>query len=439
TIPVPYENPYKALMYTSGLDFLPGGDLAICTVHGDVWLVKGIDEDLDKVTWKRFATGLFQPLGLKVRDGDLFVLGRDRITRLHDLNGDDEADFYESFNADIEIAGGGHSYATCLETDPKGNFYFCKGADSPHTSHDGCVLKVSADGNELTVLATGFRFPNGLYALDEDLVSIADQEGNWVPASRIDFAGPGFFSGYMDTNHRETAPEKYGEPMCWLPQDIDNSCGGQAMGTGSEWGPLSNKLIHLSYGHCMMMYCLSEKVGDQWQGGAVRLPLQFLSGVMRGRFGPDGQLYLCGLRGWQTSAVRDGCLQRVRYTGEPFYNPTDLSVHQNGIRICFNEPLDEEFATDPESYAIEQWNYLWRKEYGSEDWSANHPDQLGHDEVPFDEVHLSEDKKTVFIQIPDLKPVMQMQIRYNLDAEDGELVKGVIHHTIHHLGAPYSF
>ncbi len=439
TIPVPHENPHNALMYTSGLDFLPNGDLAVCTVHGDVWLVKGIDEELERVIWRRFATGLFQPLGLKVREGEIFVLGRDRITRLHDLNGDDEADFYESFNGDIEIAGGGHSYATCLDTDSKGNFYFSKGADSPRTAHDGSVLKVSADGSQLSVLATGFRYPNGMSVLEEDLVSIADQEGTWVPASRIDFAGPGFFSGYMDTHHRETPPETYDHPMCWLPQDIDNSCGGQVKGEGDEWGPLSKELIHLSYGHCMMMYCLTEQVEDQWQGGVVRLPLQFLSGVMRGRFGPDGQLYLCGIRGWQTSAVRDGCLQRVRYTGAPFYDPIDLSVHENGIRIVFNEPLDEEFATDPESYAIEQWNYLWRKEYGSEDWSAKNPDQLGHDEMEVDKIHLLEDGKTVFIEIPDLTPAMQTQIRYNLDAEDGELVKGVLHHTIHQLGEAYSF
>ena len=34
---------------------------------------------------------------------DIYVLGRDQITRLHDLNGDGEIDFYENFNNDMEV------------------------------------------------------------------------------------------------------------------------------------------------------------------------------------------------------------------------------------------------------------------------------------------------------------------------------------------------
>src|SRR5262249_11100625 len=65
TLTLPYENPWNALLFTSGVDFLPNGDAAVCTIHGDVWLVSGIDEKLEKLTWRRFGTGLFQPLGLR--------------------------------------------------------------------------------------------------------------------------------------------------------------------------------------------------------------------------------------------------------------------------------------------------------------------------------------------------------------------------------------
>jgi len=47
---------------------------------------------------------MFQPLGLKIAETTtVYVLGRDQITRLHDLNNDGEADFYENFNNDIII------------------------------------------------------------------------------------------------------------------------------------------------------------------------------------------------------------------------------------------------------------------------------------------------------------------------------------------------
>ena len=68
------------------------GNDAVCTVHGDVWLVRGIDETLERIEWKRFATGLFQPLGLKIVDDKVYVVCRDQIAILHDTNNDGEAD-----------------------------------------------------------------------------------------------------------------------------------------------------------------------------------------------------------------------------------------------------------------------------------------------------------------------------------------------------------
>src|SRR5262249_12069703 len=60
TFPLPYENPWNALFFVTGVDFLPDGRVAICTAHGDVWTAK---ESGGTITWKRFATGLYQPLG----------------------------------------------------------------------------------------------------------------------------------------------------------------------------------------------------------------------------------------------------------------------------------------------------------------------------------------------------------------------------------------
>ena len=89
---MPIKNRFGALMFTSGFDFLDATRAFVCTVHGDVWLVDGIDDKLNHVTWQRFATGLYQPLGLKVVDDQPIVLCRDRLTRLHDLNDDGVVD-----------------------------------------------------------------------------------------------------------------------------------------------------------------------------------------------------------------------------------------------------------------------------------------------------------------------------------------------------------
>src|SRR5205823_14165942 len=137
-------------MRFGGFNFFSDARAAISTWSGDVWIVSGIDDGHEKLTWKRYAAGLFHALGLKIVDDKVYVLGRDQITRLHDLNGDGEADFYENFNNDGLVTTSGHSYVTCLETDPAGNFYYIKCGD--RTPHGGTVLRVSKDGSKLDVV-----------------------------------------------------------------------------------------------------------------------------------------------------------------------------------------------------------------------------------------------------------------------------------------------
>jgi len=78
-VKLPVANPWKAQMFTSAFDFLPDGRAVISTFHGDVFVVSGIDDKLAKVTWRRFAAGLYHPLGLKVVNGEIYVTCRDDI------------------------------------------------------------------------------------------------------------------------------------------------------------------------------------------------------------------------------------------------------------------------------------------------------------------------------------------------------------------------
>jgi hypothetical protein len=178
-------------------------------------------------------------------------------------------------------------------------------------------MRVSKDGKTSEVFATGFRHPIGLGMSPSGLLSGGDQEGNWMPATRIDLYKKGGFYGDMRAHHRAIPPKTYDEPLCWLPRQFDNSAGGQVWVPEGKWGPLSGRMLHLSFGKCRMSLVMPQKVGDVMQAGAVDLGLQFLAGVKCGQFHPkDGHLYLVGLQGWQTAAVKDGCLQRVRYTGK---------------------------------------------------------------------------------------------------------------------------
>ena len=446
TLPDGKANPWNSWIRTSGFDFFADATkAAICSVSGDVWLVSGIDDKLDKLKWKRFATGLFQPLGLKIVDEKVYVLGRDQITRLHDLNGDGEADFYENFNNDIAISSHYHEFNLGLETDRAGNFYFNKGGNlGPFKhQHHGVVAKVSKDGSKLEAWANGLRAPNGIGMGPNDEVTSSDNEGNWVPSSRVNLMKAGGFYGHAHTAHTTTPPTDYDKPLFWLPHQVDNSSGGQVWVTSDKWGPFRGDMLHMSYGSCSLFKVLKEEVGGQVQGGAVRFPLNFESGIMRARFSPrDGQLYATGLRVWQSSGAKTGAFHRVRYTGKPVAMPKELHVQPNGIEITFTSALDAKSAADDGNWAIDQWNYKWTSGYGSQMYSVAEPDKVignnkianskfGGEDLVVKKATVRPDGKTVFLEVEGgVKPVMQMRIRMNINAADGTPINQTIYNTV---------
>jgi glucose/arabinose dehydrogenase len=434
TLTVPETNRFNSWIRCSGLDFFKGGRrAAVCSVSGDVWLIDNIDDKLDRVTWQRFATGLFQPLGLKIVDEKVYVLGRDQITRLHDLNKDGEADFYENFNNDVAAFLDYHEFALDLQTDSKGNFYFAKGGnlgDAKHP-HNGCVIKVSKDGSKLETVANGLRAPNGMGIGPNDEISVSDNEGNWVPASRFSIIKQGGFYGHVNNAFKTPKPTTYDNPVCWLPKNIDNSSGGQVWVTSKKWGPFRGDMLHMSYGHCALFKVLLDQVDGEYQGGVVKFPLKFDSGIMRGRFNErDGQLYVAGLNVWQSDGARKGAVHRVRYTGQPVNMPTKLRATKQGMELTFTSPLDEASVADVGNWAVEQWNYKWTSGYGSPEFSVTNPDKKGHDKVEVKSAKLLANKKTVQLEIPSIQPVMQMKISANVKAADGTPVKQEVWNSI---------
>jgi hypothetical protein len=440
TLTVPEENPWHSWMRFGGLDFFSDGRAALCTWSGDVWVVSGIDANLEQLRWRRFATGLFQPCGLRIVNDAVHVAGRDQITRLHDLNGDGEADFYENFNNDCTERGNYHEFAMDLQTDAEGSFYYAKGAlganfpGGPVAAHHGCLLKVSKDGGKLEVVATGIRAGAGMGVGPRGELTVSDNDGHWGPSSRLNLVRPGGYYGDPHTAHRTPLPKEPDPPLCWIPKGVDNSSGGQVWVTGGTWGPFEGRLLHLSYGTSSLFHVLMETVDGVAQGGVVRFPLAFASGILRARFHPkDGQLYVAGLKGWSTSGARDGCFQRVRYTGKPVHAVREMRVRKEGIELAFTNPLDREIAAEADGWAAQWWNYAYTEKYGSPDLSVADPKKQGRDPVEIRSVRVSADGRTVFLGIPGIRPVHQMMIRCRVRAADGTPVAQDIYLTINRV------
>jgi len=437
TVAIPEQNPWNSWMRLTALDFFSDGRAAVTTWNGDVWIVSGLDDNLQSVKWKRFAAGMFDPLGLKILRDEVFVLERHQITRLHDLNSDGEADFYESFNNDAGVSPSYHAFAMDLQTDRAGNFYYARAGQRVDEKYplNGGLVRVSADGSRAELIAHGLRAANGLGLGPNDEIVCSDNQGNWIPSSRINLVRPGSFYGYVPHAHTADTPKTFAPPLCWLPMSLDNSGGGQVFVTGAGWPrALTNHLLHTSYGMAALYDVLWETVDGVAQGGVVKFPLKFDSGIQRARFNPrDGHLWVAGLKGWQTKGVKDGALQRVRYTGQPLRMPTELHVRREGIEITFSDPLDRAAAEDLQNYSVEQWNYRWTEKYGSDDYSVANPEKKGRDAVNVRAAKLSPDGRRVFLEIARLQPVMQMKIKFALKSADAAPVEWEIYNTINRV------
>ncbi len=402
TLTLPFDNPWRSLLFLAGHDFFSDGRAAVCTIMGEVWTVAGIDDSLSRLRWKRFATGLHQPLGLKIIDDVVHVLGRDQITALRDLNGDGEADFHQCVTNAYETSPGGHDFNTGLERDAEGAWYFASATQG--------FARISRDGQRVETLATGFRNANGIAVGAPGEWLSSGQEGEWTPASTLIQVERGGHYGYGGPkNNQPPSPA-----LLYLPRGVDNSIGGSCFiddAAGPRWAPWRGYPISLSTGTGRALLVLRQQVGEVTQGCAFVLPGEFRSGVQRARFSPhDGHLYVTGSGGWGTYTPDDGCFERLRLTRDPLW-PVAWEARDNGVLLRFPRPVDAAQAASPQNHFAQIWNYRYSSAYGSPEFSVKHPEHPGHDALAIHSVQVLDDGRAVFLEIPQLRPVHQLHLR----------------------------
>ncbi len=431
---LPQENPWKSRMRPTGIDFLDDGDQAVVsTIDGEVWRLEGLTQAEGTIKWHRIATGLFQPLGIKYHEGNVYVGCRDQIVILRDLNDDGETDFYESFNSDHQVTEHFHEFAMGLQTDEAGNFYYAKSGRHARTSlvpQHGTLIKVSPDGSSSEIIANGFRAANGVLLNPDGSFIVTDQEGYWNPMNRINWVEEGGFYGnmYGYGAPAESSDAAMIQPLLWMDQKYDRSPAELLWAESNRWGPLDGHLLSFSYGSGKIFVVMPQMMEGTKQGGMVELPVpQFPTGMMRGRFNPkDGQLYACGMSAWATNQmIQVGGLYRVRYTGRSLHLPVEMKALTAGMQLTFSTALDKAVAENKSRYTISTWDLKRTRNYGSKRYNIR--------ELTIDQVTLANDGKTILIHLPDIQPTWVMEINYALKGEDGKTFEGVVQNTIYEL------
>jgi mono/diheme cytochrome c family protein len=435
TYTLPHDNPWSSWMRPGGFDFTPDGKGAvIATWNGDVWRVDGIMEKAPApLKWRRIASGLFQPLGVRYRGGELFITCRDQIARLQDLNGDGEMDAIGCFNSDHQITESFHEFAMGLQTDNEGNFYYAKGARHGATAvvpQHGTLLKVSADGSRTEILATGFRAPNGVCVNGDGTFYLTDQEGNWMPKNRINLVKPGQFHGnvWSHDNLHDPADSAMEQPVVWITNRKDRSPAELVRIPDGTWSALGGSLLNLSYGTGKIFVVPMEELAEVRQGAVCELPLPASpTGIMRGRFAPDGSLFACGMFAWAGNATEQGGFHRIRHLGKPVHLPLAVHAASGRLEVLLSDAPDAASIV-PQAFRFKSWSIKRTSDYGS--------DHLNERDLEITAARVGADGRTVILEIPSLTPTECYELEMKIRAPDGAEVLRSLHGTIHRLRDP---
>ncbi len=397
TIPIPADID----MEVGGLAVLPNGKLAASTRRGEVWMIGNpYLQGNGRPTFKRFAHGLHEPLGLLYRAsdrrGDHFLISqRGEVTKLVDTDNDGVADVYDSF-ARWPLSGNYHQYSYGPVPLPDGDMIVTLNLDwigkgASQSKWRGWMLKLD-DNGKLTPWATGLRSPAGFGVVQGDIF-YTENQGDWVGSGRMTHLAKGDFAGNpagLRWSNEDGSPVKLrpedipdtGEPLydvakrtpgikppaVWFPHTLMgiSTSDFKEDTTGGAFGPFAGQVFVGDQGHSKIMRVDMEKVNGVWQGACYPFREGFQSGLIRMVWGLDGSMFVGQTsRGWAATGKSPFGIQRLVWTGQIPFEIKTIRARPDGFELTYTLPVDAATAGDPASYDINSFTYKYHHTYGS--------------------------------------------------------------------------
>lgn len=386
-----FEIPEEAFLEVGALEWIPDGHLAVATRRGEIWLVG--DPAGKAPTWKRFAHGLHEVLGLAWKDGWLYVTQRPEVSRLRDTSSDGIADVFETVSDAWGICGDYHEYAFGSKFDRDGNIWVAlclTGSFDSKAPFRGWAVRVTPEGR-MVPTTSGVRSPGGIGFDCAGNVLYTDNQGPWNGACSLKHLVPGGFVGHpgglqwydlaAELGEKPKEPKNGGRwveevkkipqlrpPVVWFPFGImgRSAAGIVCDATGGKFGPFCGQVFVSDQAHSIVMRCNLETIDGVMQGACFPFRSGFRSGSLALQFGPDGSLYVGGTnRGWGSRGPGSFALERMSWSGKTPFEILAIRAVPGGFELEFTEPLDRTAAADPASYAAKGFTYIYHATYGS--------------------------------------------------------------------------
>ena len=412
--------PEDIVLEVGGLAFTDKGQLGAITRRGELWLID--NPSSPNPDYSRFAHGLHEPLGLAWKDGSFYANQRGELTKLTDTDGDGKADDYKAI-ASWNLNGNYHEYSYGPVFLPNGDMLVTLnlgwiGRGESGSKWRGWMLKVTEDG-KLTPYATGLRSPAGFGLNDQGDIFYTENQGDWVGSGRMTHLELGDFAGNpeglkwsqelgspidvrfedIDDTKNLTLYEYQEEipavkpPSVWFPHTLMGISTSDFAIFNEKMGPFSGQLMVGDQGHSKIMRVFQEKVNGVYQGICFPFVDGFSSGVLRLQYSPEKDAIYVGQtsRGWASTGRSSYALERLVWTGKTPFDMKAVKVQSDGFKIEFTQPVNLASASDPSSYQITDFTYLYHHFYGS-------PVQEKEDRVISDIV-ISEDRMSANLKI----------------------------------------
>ena len=385
--------PPGEVMEIGSIALMPDEKVAVTTRRGDLWICSGAyGDDISKVTWKKFAGGLHEPLGMYWKDGSLYLTQRPEFTRIQDSDGDGEADVFETINSGWGVTGDYHEYAFGSRPDPNGDVWITlclTGSFNANTDWRGWTVRVTPDGKMIPT-CSGIRSPGGIGMNAEGDMFYTDNQGTWNGSSSLKWLKPGSFQGNPTGNKFHTlanlpAPpepesksrilaERLKHPEFIPPAVIlphakmgQSPTGIEVDTSGGKFGPWDKQLYIGEQTHSQVQRVCLEKVNGLYQGAVFHFLEGFEAGIIPLQLDQEKGILFAGgsNRGWASRGTKPFTFERVRPTGKIPFEILTMHAEPDGFTLTFTEPVDVKSAGDPASYSMAAWTYILHKDYGS--------------------------------------------------------------------------
>ncbi len=397
-----------------GMDFMRDGSLLVSTwdAEGNVFKITGLSAAEDKsISIKKIATGLAEPLGLKVVDDQIFVLQKQELTQLIDLDGDQIIDEYKTICNGWKVSSNFHEFAFGLVYKDQ-HFYASLataiepgGASTfPQIPDRGKVIKINKTTGDHEFIAHGLRTPNGINLGLNDELFVSDNQGDWLPVSKIVHIQEGNFYGSRSVDFEGTEGIEVTQPVAWLPQN--ELCNSPTQPITLDVGPYKGQMLlgELTLGGIRRLSL--DMVEGKYQAAVFRFTQGLEAGVNRLVWGPDGALYIGGIGApgnWSQEKKLWFGLEKMAYNEKPTFEMLNVKAKSNGFEIEFTAPIAENASITPEIFEVSQWYYLPTANYGGP--------KNGTEQLKVKQVGISDDRKTIYMEIDGFKPLHVVHVR----------------------------